>query len=164
MTVLRHDRWVTSELWRLRSVVNWLNLSTPLGLLVARYGHAQVASRGRGLRLATGYRFDFPAASAFTIGSVVISRHSPEYFDERPELLRHEERHTWQYVACLGLPFIPLYLAAAGWSWLRAGDWASHNVFERLAGLSDGQYVVPTPDQVAAVHARRRQAFRSLLR
>lgn len=164
MAVLPHDGRVTSDPWRLRSIANWLNFSTPLGLLVARLGHADVERRDRGLRLATGYRFAFPAASAFTIGAVVISTHSPEYFVERPELFTHEGRHAWQYVACLGLPFIPLYLAAAGWSWLRAGDWASHNLFERLAGLSDGHYAVPTSEQVAAVHARRRRAFRSMLR
>jgi hypothetical protein len=33
-----------------------------------------------------------------------------------------------------------LYLAAAGWSWLRTGDFASRNVFERRAGLADGGY------------------------
>ncbi len=164
MAVLGHDRKVTSKLWRLRSVANWLNLATPVGLLIAQVGHAHVERRDRGLLIASGYAFGFPAASAFTIGSVVISTHSPGYFRERPELLRHEERHTWQYVVCLGLPFIPLYLAAAGWSWLRAGDWASHNMFERLAGLADGHYAVPTPEQVAAIHARRRQVFRSLLR
>jgi hypothetical protein len=52
----------------------------------------------------------------------------------------HEERHTWQYTVC-GTLFMPLYLVAMGWSWIRTGDRASRNVFERAAGLSDGGYV-----------------------
>ena len=32
------------------------------------------------------------------------------------------------------------YAAAAGWSWLRTGDFASRNCFERAAGLADGGY------------------------
>ena len=62
----------------------------------------------------------------------------------RPELLAHEERHAWQYVACLGLPFLPLYAAAMAWSQLRTGDRASRNVFERHAGLDAGGYL-PRP-------------------
>ena len=79
-------------------------------------------------------------ASAFTVGNVITSRHDRAWLDARPALLRHEERHTWQYVACLGLPMVPLYLLAAGWSYLRGGDPAVHNAFERLAGLEDGGY------------------------
>jgi hypothetical protein len=32
------------------------------------------------------------------------------------------------------------YVAAASWSWLRTGDFASRNAFERRAGLADGGY------------------------
>ena len=35
------------------------------------------------------------------------TRHDAEWLEQRPRLLRHEERHSWQYVACLGLPLIP---------------------------------------------------------
>jgi len=38
------------------------------------------------------------------------------------------------------LPFLPLYAIAAGWSWLRTGDLASANFFERKAGLQRGGY------------------------
>ncbi len=149
--------------WQVRSLANWVNLSTPLGLAVATFGRAAVSRHDRGILLATGYRFGFPAASAFTVGSVVISRHDRGYLTGRPELLAHEERHTTQYAACLGLPFIPLYLLATGWSWLRTGDRAAANLFERRAGLADGHYVVPTPEQVSAVHSRRRRRLRGLL-
>jgi hypothetical protein len=55
-------------------------------------------------------------------------------------VLEHEERHTWQYMAC-GTFFMPLYLGAMAWSWLRTGDRAARNIFERAAGLADGGYV-----------------------
>ena len=42
--------------------------------------------------------------------------------------------------AC-GLPFLPLYFIAAGWSQLRTGNPGSANIFERLAGLEAGGYV-----------------------
>jgi hypothetical protein len=38
---------------------------------------------------------------------------------------------------------LPLYGVAAAWSWLRSRDYATSNVFERLAGLEDGGYRLP---------------------
>jgi hypothetical protein len=108
----------------------------------------------RGLLVATGYRLPVPVASAFTVGNVIVSRHDPAWLAARPALLRHEERHTWQYVACLGLPMVPLYLLAAGWSYLRGGDPAAHNAFERLAGLGEGGY----PTTSARVRRRAQPA------
>jgi hypothetical protein len=126
---------------RLRRWGNWANLSTPVGLLVARIGRARVRPGPRGLVLADGYRYRFPVAGAFTIGNVVItSRRWSELLAARPNLLIHEERHSWQYLACLGLPFFPMYAAAMLWSWLRTGNLARGNVFERVAGLADGGY------------------------
>ncbi|OYO24475.1 hypothetical protein CGZ93_03555 [Enemella dayhoffiae] len=120
---------------------NWVNLSTPLGLLVARIGGAGVRVGPEGLVLAEGYRFGFPVAGAFTVGNVVITAGD---FDSllraNPELLEHESRHAWQYAACLGVPFLPLYAVAAAWSFATTGDWASDNPFERAAGLLSGGY------------------------
>jgi hypothetical protein len=126
---------------RLRHLGNWVNLSTPFGLLVGRIGGARVRSGPRGLYLAEGYRWGFPIASAFTVGDVVITaRQWSELLTGRPNLLLHEERHSWQYLACGGLPMVPLYGLAMAWSWLRTGSPAEGNVFERTAGLADGGY------------------------
>lgn len=126
---------------RWRRTANLLNLSTPLGLLVARVGDAHRRPGPYGLVLAEGYRYGFPVASAFTVGDVVVTAHT---FDELlrtlPDLLVHEERHSRQYAWCLGLPYLPLYVLAMGWSVLRTGDRASANVFERGAGLAAGGY------------------------
>jgi hypothetical protein len=79
-------------------------------------------------------------AGAFTVGNVVLTKHDRAYFDARPVLVKHEERHSWQYFCLIGLPMLPLYLLGVGWSWLRTGDPASRNPFERLANLKDGNY------------------------
>jgi len=123
-----------------RRLLNALNLSTPLGVAIARAGRAHRAPGPHGLTVATGYRLAYPRAVAFTVGNVVITRLSPERLAARPTLLVHEARHSTQWACWLGLPFLPAYLLAAGWSYLRTGDHFSHNVFERRAGLADGGY------------------------
>ncbi|QGF24002.1 hypothetical protein [Raineyella fluvialis] len=126
---------------RLRTTANWINLSTPLGLLIAALGRSRLRRGPRGLLLAEGYRLSFPIAGAFTVGSVVITPGDLEVLGVRlPRLLTHEERHATQWAAWLGLPMLPAYLLAMAWSWLRTGDQASANVFEVRAGLADGGY------------------------
>ena len=133
--LLPHTPWT-----RLRTVLNWLNLSTVLGLTIAKVGGATIARRGRGTYLAGGYRWCFPAASAFTVGSVITTQHDIDYLRSRPVLLRHEDRHCTQYAFCVGVLMLPLYFLAVGVSYAIAGDHWSYNPFERLASLSDGGY------------------------
>ena len=124
-----------------RLVGNLVNLTTPLGMLVALLGGARIRRGPRGLLLGEGYRIPFPDASAFTIGSVITtSRSWSELLRHNPQLFDHEERHTWQYLWCLGLPFYPAYAACLVWSVLRTGDLAARNFFERNAGLASGGY------------------------
>ncbi|MFC4058318.1 hypothetical protein ACFOWE_08435 [Planomonospora corallina] len=123
---------------RTRRALNYANLSTPVGLLVARLGRARLTAGPDGLLLAYGYRIPFPVAGAFTVGNVVLTRHGEGYLTGA--LLRHEARHASQYAACAGLPMLPLYVAAAALSLLVCGNPASWNVFERLAVLEDGGY------------------------
>ncbi|HEX4978083.1 MAG TPA: hypothetical protein VFV40_09485 [Nocardioides sp.] len=128
------------EWWQVRRVANALNGSTLLGLGAAVVTRARVSRGPRGLLVASGARLPARGAAAITFGDVVLTRHDLAWLRGRPRLLAHEERHAWQYVACLGLPLLPLYAVSAGWSWLRGGDAAVHNPFERLAGLADGGY------------------------
>ncbi|MGJ6980738.1 hypothetical protein ACSDQ9_09460 [Aestuariimicrobium soli] len=135
-------RTTPSVMARVRNLGNWANLSTPLGLAIARAGGSRVLRGPRGLTMAEGYRLPFPMAGAFTVGSVVITSH-PTWADAEaqwPGTLEHEEHHTWQWTFCLGAPFLPLYTAAMAWSWLRTGDRASANAFERAADLRLGGY------------------------
>jgi hypothetical protein len=132
----------------LKLVVNVVNLSTLAGLLVGLIGRARFSRGPRGLLFATGYKLGFPIANAFTIGNTVLTRNDRVWLDSRPLLVKHEERHSWQYLCLIGLPMLPLYVVAAGWSWLRTGDFASRNLFERLAGLVDGGYVEHRPHSI----------------
>jgi hypothetical protein len=126
--------------WRVRQVVNVVNLSTPVGLLLGLAGRARFDKGPDGVVLARGWQL--PAhASAVTIGNVVLLRLDDAALAARPTLLRHEARHASQYACCLGLPMLPLYVLAAAWSWLRCRDFSSYNVFEVRAGLADGGYV-----------------------
>ncbi len=136
--LLPHTPWT-----RVRTVLNWMNLSTLLGLAVAKVGGATITRRGRGTYLATGYRYGFPVAGAFTVGSVIDTKHNLGYFHDRPLLLQHEDRHCTQYAFCLGVVMLPLYLMGVGISYALAGDHSSYNPFERLANLSDGGYPPP---------------------
>ena len=136
--------WTRSPTTRadlLRQAINLLNLSTVVGLVVAGVGGATLSRGPHRIVIATEYRLPFPRAGAFTIGDVVITYRSRERLLSRPALLRHESRHCLQYAWCLGVVMLPLYALAAGWSWLRTGDPVSRNIFERLAGLADGDYV-----------------------
>jgi hypothetical protein len=138
------NRWIT-----LRQVVNWIDLATPLGLILARAGHARLARGPHGILVAHGYRSNLlaPRASAITVGDVVLMRLSADELAARPRLLDHEARHSAQWAWFLGpVGFIPAYLAASAFSWWRSRDFALSNPFEVRAGLVDGGYVRPGRD------------------
>lgn len=122
--------------FRFRRTANFINLATPLGLLISFIGGATRQSGPDGLILAFGYRYRFPIAGAFTVGNVVLTRRHA--LDER--LIRHEARHATQWAWCVGLPMLPLYLLSMAVSVVVCGHQASYNVFERLADLDDGGY------------------------
>jgi hypothetical protein len=126
---------------RARTALNWVNLMTPLGLLVARIGRSELRRAPGGLWIGTGYRLRFPVAGAFTLGSVINTRHPPEYLlgPGKERLLAHESRHSVQ-AAVFGPFFLPLYGVCQAYSWLISGDHGGRNLFERWAGLDDGGY------------------------
>jgi hypothetical protein len=146
-----------SPLQRARQIANWVNLTTPAGLALAAAARCSLRRGPRGLRLALGYRWRLPAAGAFTVGDVVFFTPAYPEPERHPGLVAHEARHAAQYALCLGLPFLPLYFAAAGWSWLRTGDPASRNPFERHAGLAAGGYTERPRRPLAAALRRARR-------
>ena len=155
-----------SALQWLRFTGNMINLSTPGGLAVAALGGARIRRGPRGLFLCEGYRLKFPIAGAFTIGNVITT---PATWEEKlrryPQLLRHEEGHTWQYLYCMGLPYYLAYSILMGWSWLRTGDRAARNFFERQAGLQAGGYrdlpLRPVREGFAAIFKTSWSRYRS---
>jgi hypothetical protein len=118
--------------------VTLVNGSTLAGLAVSGLGRARLTRCPDGLLAATGYRLPVPAAPAFTLGNVILTRRPA--LDADSGLFRHEARHATQYAWCGGLLMLPMYFTAAGLSWLLSGDFGSWNVFERGAGLADGGY------------------------
>lgn len=133
---------VSAAHW-VRAIGNAINLSTALGLGLCWIGRARLRRGPDALLLAEGYRLSLPKASAFTVGNVVLVPGGTATALElrQPGTLAHEAAHSWQYFGLLGLPLLPLYAMAAGWSWLRTGDPASANWFERRAGLVRGGYL-----------------------
>lgn len=128
---------------RLREAINWLNLSTLLGLVIAVVGGARPRRDVAGTWLAPDFRYRFPVASAFTLGDVIVSRHSAAWLHARPELLAHERRHCLQYACFLGPVMLLPYVVGVAASWVWAADTHSLNPFERWAGLADGGYPPP---------------------
>lgn len=151
---------------RLRVIVNYLNLMTPLGVLVARVGGGERHQGPHGLVIYAGYRLPFPVAGAFTLGNVVTTRHGAEYLlaEGREALLGHEARHSVQ-AAVLGPLFLPLYGVACVYSWAISADIGGRNAFEIWAGLEAGRYVRrplrPGLSRILRLVARRRSASRS---
>ena len=126
--------------YRVRSVLNAVNGSTLLGLLVAAAGRARVTGGANGILVAERYRLPVPAAPAFCVGNVILTRMDRDALACADRLLAHEARHATQYAWCAGPVMLPLYLIAAAVSWVLTGDFGSRNVFERRAGLADGGY------------------------
>ena len=133
---------------RLRQVANLINLSTPLGLVLALTGRARFARGPHGVIVAHGYRSPIPAprAGAVTVGDVVLLRLDEEQLARLPNLLDHEARHSTQWACFLGpIGFLPAYMLASAWSWWHSGDFAVRNLFEMRAGLVDGGYARQPP-------------------
>ncbi|GLY08038.1 hypothetical protein [Actinoplanes sp. NBRC 101535] len=127
-------------------MVNTLNGTTAAGLLIAVAAGSRIRRAPDGILIAENYRFRTPAASCFTVGSVIITRHSAEWLldDRRSALLAHETHHTAQY-AILGPLFWPAYWLACGYSICVTPSFGARNVFEKRAGLREGGYPEDLP-------------------
>lgn len=133
---------------RLRAAVNLANGSTITGLALALVGRARLSRAPEGLLTGTGYRLPVPPAPAFTLGNVILTRR--DLLPANSALFRHEARHATQYAWCGGVLMLPMYLTAAGVSWVVCGDFGAWNVFERQADLTDGGYPAWPPRPVFA--------------
>jgi hypothetical protein len=144
---------------RVRQVVNLVNLSTPLGLLIAVATRSRLSRGPHGLILAKDSRLPKLSASAITVGDVVLVRISDQRLAERGRLLDHEARHATQYAVLLGpFGFFPAYLLASAWSWWHTRGPAQRNLLERGAGLLDGGYTW-IPDDLPEVDWQRRSRW-----
>lgn len=124
-----------------RTLLTAVNGTTLVGLGIAVLSRAKVRRGPGGILVAEGYRRRLPPATCFTIGSVIITRHTTGWLlhESRADLLAHESRHAGQY-AVLGPLFWPFYWASCGYSWALTGTYGARNAFERHAGLERGGY------------------------
>lgn len=123
--------------YRIRQLINALNLSTLLGMAIVKIRGGTLSSGPDGLVIARNVTRRFGFAGGVTIGNVIIV---PEHIPLSNDLLDHEAAHSTQWAACIVL-FLPLYWLSCLWSWLRTGDYYSRNIFERRADLGKGGYV-----------------------
>ena len=126
--------------YRARLVANLLNGSTAAGILVAAAGRARLGRTADGLLVAVRYRLPVPPAPAFCLGNVIVTRLDAAGARGAQVLLGHEARHATQFAWCGGVLMLPLYVLAAGVSWLLTGDFGARNIVERRAGLAEGGY------------------------
>ena len=145
---------------RARAVLTAVNGTTVAGVLIAVLTGTKLRRAPGGMLIAEGYRRRMPPATCFTVGSVILTRHTAEWLlhPDRAALLAHESRHAGQY-AWLGPVFWPAYWAACGWSYATTGSFGVRNAFERRAGLRDGGYpeALPLRPWAAKLTARRRK-------
>lgn len=126
---------------RLRTIVTWINGTTPIGLALAAAARTMRVRAPGGIIVAGGYRLPVPKQECFTVGSVILTRKPPEWLlhPDRADVLGHETRHIAQYAA-LGPLFWPAYWAMCGYSYVLTGSYGVRNTFERRAGLVAGGY------------------------
>ena len=99
MDIVKAEWPTTAGQW-VRFAGNFVNLTTLLGLAIAKLGRATIRRGPRGLFLCEGYKLKFPIAGAFTVGNVITTGSTWDVMLTRwPHLLQHEERHTWHYFA-----------------------------------------------------------------
>jgi len=131
----------------LRHLINAISGISLFGVILGLISRGKPAiDHSRGLIIFLNCTIPWRWASAVTFGDVVLVLSPPirwaSVAEMPPKLLDHEEKHAIQYTYTLGLPYFPLYWLACGYSWLKAGDHWSFNVFEVKAGLADGGYIL----------------------
>ena len=98
-----------------------------VGARWSRHGNTLEVTGGRLLHAWTG----LPGCSRFgaiTLGHVILAIDAPT----ADHLRAHERVHVRQYEAW-GLLFVPAYLGASVWQWLRGRDPHRDNPFEKAA-------------------------------
>lgn len=141
-----------------RTALTAFNGTTMVGLLIAVATGTRVRRGRHGVLIAENFRLRMPAGSCFTVGSVIITKHSAQWLlaDERARLFRHESRHCGQY-AFFGPLFWPAYWLACGWSIAITTSYGARNWFEKNAGLADGNYPLELPLRPWLLRALRRK-------
>jgi hypothetical protein len=132
-----------------RQRLNRLNLSTSLGLLIAKIIGGTTIQKENGIYLNYGRKGKYLKADAMAIGDVVLVKQvkgcklceSGNPHDLSNALLRHELKHSEQCAKFGGVIFLALYLFASIKSYIQYKNFWQGNIFEIQAGLEDGNYL-----------------------
>ena len=132
-----------------RQRLNRLNLSTPLGLLIAKIIGGTTIQLENGLYMNYGRKGKYKKAEVITVGDVLLVTFNKDclhcqqkdLYDLSPNLLRHELKHSEQFAKFAGIIFLALYLFASIKSYIQYKNFWQGNIFEIQAGLVDGNYL-----------------------
>jgi len=132
-----------------RQRLNRFNLSTPLGLLIAKIFGGKTIQLENGLYMNYGRKGKYQKAEVITVGDVLLvtfNKDCPhcqqkDLYKLSPKLLRHELKHSEQYAKFGGIIFLALYLFASIKSYIQYKNIWQGNIYEIQAGLEDGGYI-----------------------
>lgn len=132
-----------------RHRLNRLNLSTPLGLLIAKIIGGTTIHYKNKIYINYGRKGKYIKANAITIGDVILAKkakgcklcESGNPHDLSNAILRHELKHSEQFAKFGGIIFLALYLFASIKSYIIYKNVWQGNIYEIQAGLEDGGYI-----------------------
>jgi hypothetical protein len=132
-----------------RHVLNTFNLSTFLGLLIAKIIGGTTIQLDNNIYINYGRKGKYLKAKAVCIGDVLLVKQlkgcklceAGNPHDLSNELLRHELKHSEQFAKFGGLVFLALYLFASIKSFIIYKNVWQGNIYEIQAGLEDGGYI-----------------------
>jgi hypothetical protein len=121
---------------RKRHVLNNLNLSTFLGLLISKIIGGTTIQLDNLMYINYGRKGKYQKAGAITIGDVILAKKRLSN-----SVIKHEEVHAQQFAKFGGLVFLALYLFASIKSFIIYKNVWQGNRYEIQAGLEDGEYI-----------------------
>jgi len=134
---------------RKRHILNNLNLSTFLGLLISKIIGGTTIQLDNLIYINYGRKGKYSKAWAITIGDVILAkkdRHCDKCKSGKPHdlsnaILRHELKHSEQFAKFGGVIFLALYSFASIKSFIIYRNHWQGNIYEIQAGLKDGGYI-----------------------
>jgi hypothetical protein len=121
---------------RKRHVLNNLNLSTFLGLLISKIIGGTTIQLDNLMYINYGRKGKYQKAGAITIGDVILAKKRLSN-----SVIKHEVIHAQQFAKFGGLVFLVLYLFASIKSFIIYKNVWQGNRYEIQAGLEDGEYI-----------------------
>lgn len=121
---------------RKRHILNNLNLSTFLGLLISKIIGGTTIQLDNLMYINYGRKGKYQKAGAITIGDVILAKKRLSN-----SVIKHEVIHAEQFAKYWGIPFLALYSLSSIKSFIIYRNVWQGNRFEIQAGLEDGEYL-----------------------